>query len=269
RDHAISADAGRKSALRILRNLEQFEDYSKDKDIPAKDATTHLSAHIKFGTCSLREIYHAIKGTREDHPLLRQLYWHDFFTYVAHHFPHVFGSPFRSKYKELEWDKGAQAEKRFRSWCKGNTGFPIVDAGMRQLNTSGFMHNRVRMIVASFLIKDLHIDWRQGERYFAKRLMDYDPAVNNGNWQWAASTGCDAQPYFRIFNPWRQQKRFDPECIYIKEWVPELQELDPAHIHQWSTECKEYWHKKVAYPAPIVCHDEERDEAKARYASVQ
>ena len=148
-------------------------------------------------------------------PLLRQLYWRDFFTYIAYHFPHVFKQPFQPKFRRIVWKSDPE---KFRFWCNGKTGFPIVDAGMRQLNMTGFMHNRVRLIVASFLTKDLHLDWKLGERYFAERLVDYDPCVNNGNWQWAASTGCDTQPYLRIFNPWLQQKKFDPQ-VYIHQKV--------------------------------------------------
>lgn len=141
----------------------------------------------------------------------------------------------------------------FQRWCEGSTGFPIVDAGMRELNETGFMHNRVRMIAASFLVKDLYIDWRWGEKYFAQVLIDYDPAVNNGNWQWVASTGSDAQPYFRIFNPWNQQKKFDPECVYIKKWVPELSALPANAIHEWHEEKSRAGYKK--YPAPMINHE--------------
>lgn len=152
----------------------------------------------------------------------------------------------------------------FNLWCEGNTGFPIVDAGMRELNTTGFMHNRVRMVVASFLVKDLHINWLWGEKYFAQQLVDYDPAVNNGNWQWCASTGCDAQPYFRIFNPWLQQKKFDPECIYIKKWIPELQSFDNKIIHNWFKSDSPFTKR---YPRPIINHAKEATIAKKMYTS--
>ncbi len=257
----IFAHGGRTQALKILHHLEQFKHYIKERDIPSLEATTGLAAHLKFGTCSVREAYHAIKKTLgPHHPLIRQLYWRDFFTHIAFHFPHVFGHPFHRKYDKLKWDN---KKSHFSAWCLGKTGFPLIDAGMRQLNTTGFMHNRVRMAVASFLTKDLHIDWRWGERYFAQQLVDYDPAVNNGNWQWAASTGCDAQPYFRIFNPWLQQKKFDPQAAYIKKWVPELDNLPAKQIHQWFKYCTTQPIKN--YPSPLVDHAVESKKAKMAY----
>lgn len=232
----------------ILKKIGSFSNYATTHDIPAVP-TTLLSPHNKFGTVSIRQIYHTIaKKLGEGHPLIRQLYWRDFFSYIAYHSPFVFGFPYHEKYINLSWEND---EGKFRHWCQGTTGFPLIDAGMRQLNQTGFMPNRVRMIVASFLVKDLHIDWRWGEQYFAQHLIDYDPSVNNGNWQWAASTGCDAQPYFRIFNPWIQQKKFDPEGIYIKQWVPELQQVAPSTIHAWF---KQKESPKIDYPAPIINH---------------
>jgi deoxyribodipyrimidine photo-lyase len=232
---------------KILKNIIKFKDYAKIRDLPYL-STTHLSAHLKFGTVSVRTaFYEIVKSLGHNHPLIRQLYWRDFFTYIAHHNPHVFGHAFNPKYDHIKWE---QDTHKFKLWCAGKTGFPIVDAGMRQLNQTGFMHNRLRMITASFLVKDLHLDWQLGEKYFASKLADYDPAVNNGNWQWVASTGCDAQPYFRIFNPWLQQKKFDPECKYIKTWVPELKLLSPKIIHSWF---KDY-DTQIAYPKPILDH---------------
>lgn len=251
---------GRSHALGILDQLAKLKDYQQQRDFPGLDATSRLSAHLKFGTCSIREAYYAIvQHLGQDHPLLRQLYWRDFFSHIAFHFPHVFGKAFHSRYDQLQWDNNLQ---HFQRWRDGMTGFPIVDAGMRELNATGYMHNRVRMIVASFLTKDLHISWRWGERYFAQRLIDYDPAVNNGNWQWAASTGCDAQPYFRIFNPWLQQQKFDPECRYIYRWLPELAGVPIDQIHNW------YRHQpgQVGYPAPIVEHSTESAIAKTRFS---
>lgn len=250
----IYTHGGRAAALKIIANLANFDDYASERDFPALD-TTLLAAHHKFGTISIRESYHGMKDHLGiNHPLLRQLYWRDFFSHVAYHSPFVFGSAFRPEYNKLAWQNDP---KKFKAWCDGKTGFPIVDAGMRQLNETGFMHNRVRMIVASFLVKDLHIDWQWGEKYFAQKLIDYDPAVNNGNWQWAASTGCDAQPYFRIFNPWLQQKKFDPECTYIKQWVPELNKFSAKVIHEW--------HKSGApaceYPRPVIAHEVESKKA--------
>jgi len=251
----------RDNALETLRNIKQFQTYEHDREYPRKD-TTHLSAHHKFGTISVRETFHATRDAfGENNELTQQLFWRDFYTHVAYHFSYVFGHAFRSKYDDLTWDED---EELFQRWCDGMTGFPIVDAGMRQLNTTGYMHNRVRMIVASFLTKDLHISWQKGERYFARNLVDYDPAVNNGNWQWVASTGANAQPYFRIFNPWTQQEKYDADCVYIKTWVSELQDLAPKTIHRWY-QCKEGHN---GYPVPCVDHDVERKKAKQRYKAV-
>lgn len=252
---------GRSEAQLILRRLKNQADYIATRDFPALDATSKLSAHLKFGTCSVREAYYAItQQLGEEHPLLRQLYWRDFFSHIAFHFPYVFGKAFYSRYDNLLWDNNRDY---FQRWCDGTTGFPIVDAGMRELNATGFMHNRVRMIVASFLTKDLHISWRWGERYFAHHLVDYDPAVNNGNWQWAASTGCDAQPYFRIFSPWAQQQKFDPECRYIKHWLPELAQIEPKTLHNLHTK-----HFGNSYPQPMLEHARESRIAKERYRQV-
>lgn len=218
---------------------------------------THLSPYLKFTTYSPREIFFST----QDPLLKRALYWRDFFTSIAFHFPHVFHGAFHKKFDQLSWSND---EEIFRRWCEGKTGFPIVDAGMRQLNQTGFISNRMRMITASFLIKDLHIDWRWGERYFAKNLIDYDPAVNNGNWQWVASTGCDAVPYFRIFNPWTQQKRFDPDCSYIKQWITEIRDLSPKLIHNWYKETVD-----LEYPRPLLDHSIEAKKTLHIYKSLK
>jgi len=252
----ILLNGGRKEALNLLSGIGYLEKYDDERNLPAVKGTSLLSAHHKFGTVSIRETYHKIiEEFSAEHTLINELFWRDFFTHIAFHFPHIFGNSFNRKYTALEWEND---EKKFEHWCNGQTGFPIVDAGMRELTTTGYMHNRVRMIVASFLVKDLHIDWRWGERFFANHLIDYDPAVNNGNWQWAASTGCDAQPYFRIFNPWSQQQRFDPECIYIKKWVPELKKVDARDIHQLFTSER----ININYPIPMVDHSYESKIAK-------
>ena len=256
-----SLAGGRKESLKILKNISSFKDYEKLRDFPSRDYSTHLSPYMKFTTCSPREVYNAIcSNLGHNHALIRSLYWRDFFTSIAFFFPKVFGNAFHQNFDKIKWN---YEEKIFQRWCEGSTGFPIVDAGMRELNETGFMHNRVRMITASFLIKDLHIDWRLGESYFAKKLIDYDPAVNNGNWQWSASTGCDAQPYFRIFNPWRQQKKFDPECLYIKKWIPELIKLNPDLIHAWEEKKTNMQYPK--YPAPIVEHEKQAKKSLSSY----
>ncbi len=248
----LAQSGGRTEALKIVGRLEEFTNYDSFKDIPSIQGTLRVSAHLKFGTLSVRELFYELEDRLGPfNPIIRQLYWRDFFTQIAFFFPHIFGHAFKSEYNTLEWEN---SEKLFKAWCEGTTGFPIVDAGMRELNETGYMHNRVRMIVSSFLVKDLHVDWRWGEKYFATKLVDYDSSLNNGNWQWAASTGCDAQPYFRIFNPWSQQRKFDPECKYIKQWIPELRDLDPAVIHNFETQPPK---KETNYPKTIVNHKEE------------
>lgn len=248
---SIKLKGGRKEAIQIISDIKTYSNYNQERDFPSKDKTTHLSAHLKFGTISIRETHHEIKQKLGiTHPLIRQLYWRDFFYQIAHHFPKVFGNSFQKKYEHIKWKHD---KNKFEAWKQGKTGFPIIDAAMRELNQTGYMHNRARMIVASFLTKDLHIDWREGEKYFATKLIDYDPCINNGNWQWAASTGCDAQPYFRIFNPWLQQKKFDENAEYIKKWVPELNDLNAAEIHTiYKLDLKKY-------PKPIVDHSKEKE----------
>ncbi len=253
--HAIG---GRREGQKILATLKEFKDYAKIHNDLAQE-TTGLSAHNKFGTISIREVYHEIsQAVGKDNGLLRQLYWRDFFTHVAWFNPKVFGHAFQEKFEHVSWNT---SKKDFARWCSGTTGFPIVDAGMRQLHETGYMHNRARLIVASFLTKDLHISWLWGEKYFAQQLVDYDPCVNNGNWQWVASTGCDAQPYFRIFNPWLQQKKFDPECVYIKRWIPELFTVDPKVIHLWYQQQSPF----NGYPLPMRDHSSESKITKELY----
>ncbi|MBS1635593.1 MAG: deoxyribodipyrimidine photo-lyase [Bacteroidetes bacterium] len=203
--------------------------YREQRDFPAIQGTSRLSVHLRFGTVSIRELVRAALKLNET--WLNELIWRDFYMMILHHFPHVEKQAFKPAYDKIVWRNN---ESEFTRWCQGQTGFPIVDAGMRELQATGFMHNRVRMIVASFLIKDLLIDWRWGEAYFAEKLLDFDLSANNGGWQWAASSGCDAAPYFRIFNPLEQTKKFDPGMDYIKRWVPE--------------------YGTPAYPLPMVDH---------------
>jgi deoxyribodipyrimidine photo-lyase len=208
--------------------------YHKQRDYPAVHGTTRLSVHLRFGTVSVRKLVQIAKKKNET--WLNELIWRDFYHMILWNFPHVVTQCFKPAYDHIEWRNN---EKEFNAWCEGRTGYPIVDAGMRELNETGFMHNRVRMIVASFLTKHLLIDWRWGEAYFAKKLLDYDLAANNGGWQWAAGCGCDAAPYFRVFNPELQTQRFDPDHKYIRKWVPEF-ETD-------------------SYPKPLVDHKVARD----------
>ncbi|MEO5643037.1 MAG: deoxyribodipyrimidine photo-lyase [Bacteroidia bacterium] len=200
----------------IVRDKNIIRNYEATRNFPAIDGTSKLSIHLRFGTVSVRALVKAANELNEQ--WLNELIWREFFMMILFHFPYVVHSSFKKKYDFIPWRND---EAEFKAWCNGTTGYPIVDAGMRELNKTGFMHNRVRMIVASFLIKHLLIDWRWGEAYFAEKLLDYELSSNNGNWQWAAGCGCDAAPYFRIFNPTAQMKKFDPEMIYIKKWVPE------------------------------------------------
>ena len=235
----------RDELYKLIKNLKNLTNYKLDRDYPYIEKTTHLSAYLKFGLISPRQLYWELYEIDPASTIIRQLYWRDFYIQVAYHKPQVYKGPFHEKYQDLKW---SYSQKDFDKWCKSETGYPIVDAGMRQLNTTGYMHNRVRMIVASFLVKDLHLNWQWGEKYFATKLVDYDPAVNNGNWQWSSSTGCDSAPYFRIFNPLLQQQKFDEECKYIKKWVPELQNYSADAIHKYETLIYDN------YPKPMVVH---------------
>ena len=220
---------------------ERIAVYDKTRDIPYLDGTTRLSVHLRFGTLSIRELVRVANQLSQQ--WLNELIWREFFMMILFHFPRVVSESFKKEYDNIQWRNN---EKEFKAWCNGTTGYPIVDAGMRELNETGFMHNRVRMIVASFLTKDLLIDWRWGEAYFAEKLADYELSSNNGNWQWAAGCGCDAVPYFRIFNPFVQAKRFDPKLLYIKKWIP--------HFDSYHTK-------------PIVEHEFARKRALAVYSA--
>jgi deoxyribodipyrimidine photo-lyase len=231
----------RTSGIRVRPyDLSVIPEYNKFRDLPAIDRTSYLSPHLRFGTVSIR--YIASLALKQNSSFLNELIWREFFMQILYHFPNVITDNFKSIYNDIQWRND---EREFRRWCNGETGYPIVDAGMRQMNTTGYMHNRVRMITAGFLCKHLLIDWRWGEAYFAQKLMDYELSSNNGNWQWAAGTGCDATPYFRIFNPETQQKKFDPRNEYIKRWVEDL--------------------NKSSYPEKIVDHDFARQRAITVY----
>ena len=221
--------------------IDIIKHYKEQRDIPSVKGTSRLSLHLRFGTISIREL--ADKAGALNETFLNELIWRDFYHAILWHFPHVVSHSFKPEYDKIRWRNN---EKEFAAWCTGQTGYPIVDAGMRELNETGFMHNRVRMITASFLTKHLLIDWRWGEAYFAKKLLDYDLAANNGGWQWAAGSGCDAAPYFRVFNPYLQTKKFDPELKYTRRWVPEFEEF--------------------TYPRPIVEHEAARKRCLATYA---
>jgi deoxyribodipyrimidine photo-lyase len=213
-----------------------IDDYANKRDYPAVKGTSHIGMHLRFGTVSIRELATDANDAKEK-TWLNELVWREFYMMILYHFPKTMNHAFRPEYDRIKWINN---EDQFKAWCEGKTGFPIVDAGMRELNATGYMHNRVRMITASFLAKDLLIDWRWGERYFATKLLDYEMASNVGGWQWAAGSGTDAAPYFRIFNPDAQLKRFDPEFKYIKKWVPEYADFSK-------------------YPKPIIDHAFARD----------
>lgn len=250
-------------ARAALQALGRLQHYDEQRDLPAVDGTSRLSVLLRFGIVSVREAWWAIaQALGNEHPLLRQLYWRDFFFSIARYFPRVFSGCFHQQYNRLCWPDNALL---LQAWRAGRTGFPIVDAGLRELRATGYMHNRVRMIAASFLVKDLHCDWRHGERHFAQQLLDYDPAINNGNWQWAASTGCDAQPYFRIFNPWTQQQKFDPDCAYVRRWLPELQAIPPKTLHNLF----KLEEALPGYVCPVVDHATQAALAKQLFESVR
>lgn len=235
---------GRNNAIKILKNINKFKNYNKERDEPIID-TTHLSPYLKFNVVSIREVYHIFKNKLPSNTkLIVQLYWRDFYMILLYHYPYILKSNMNNY--DIKWKNNS---KLFNLWKKGITGYPIIDAGMRQLNETGWMHNRVRMIVSSFLVKIMHIDWRYGEKYFAQQLVDYDPYNNNGGWQWSAGTGTDSQPYFRYFNPFRQSIEHDKDAKYIKKWIPELQNIDAYDIHRWDEKYEKY--KKINYPKPI------------------
>jgi deoxyribodipyrimidine photo-lyase len=221
-------------------NESIIQHYAEQRDYPALSGTTELSVHLRFGTISIRKL--AAIALRTNETWLNELIWREFYMAILFHFPHVATRSFKPQYDKIIWRNN---EQEFQAWCQGQTGYPIVDAGMRALNATGFMHNRVRMIVASFLTKHLLIDWRWGEAYFAEKLIDFDLSANNGGWQWAAGSGCDAAPYFRIFNPYEQTKKFDKDLTYIRKWVPEFEEF--------------------SYPSPIVDHKFARERVLSTY----
>lgn len=227
------------SDIKVRSYNLQIDRYEKERDIPSLDATSYLGPHLRFGTVSIRKI---VEKIRSNMSFFNELIWREFFMMILFHYPDVVTENFKSKYNGVIW---RSSEDDFQRWKSGTTGYPMVDAGMRQLNATGFMHNRVRMVTAGFLCKHLLIDWRWGEAYFAEKLLDYELSSNNGNWQWAAGTGCDAAPYFRIFNPEQQLKKFDKDLLYIKNWIPE--------------------YGKSTYPKPMVDHKMARERALNAY----
>jgi len=258
--------------------------YREQRDFPAVRGVSYLSVHLRFGTLSIRRLVGlavaagALRADDGANPgaatWLSELIWRDFYFMILDRFPQVVGGAFKPEFDAVAWETGAAADALFAAWCEGRTGYPLVDAAMRQIAQTGYMHNRLRMLVASFLTKDLGIDWRRGEAWFAQQLNDFDLAANNGGWQWAASTGCDAQPYFRIFNPVRQSERFDPAGKFIRRYLPELTAVPDRHIHApWRMSAVEQAACGVIVgrdtPAPLVDHDEARRRTLQRFAALR
>lgn len=278
--HALPIPTGSSGARALLEDfLERIDQYHDTRDFPAVKGPSYLSVHLRFGTVSIRELARLAwermqAGSRGAEAWLSELIWRDFYQQILHHHPHVVDRAFRPEYDRIRWEQGKTAEALFQAWCQGRTGYPLVDAAMVQLNQTGYMHNRLRMVTASFLVKDLGIDWRWGERYFAEKLNDFDLASNNGGWQWAASTGCDAQPWFRIFNPVTQSEKFDPAGRFIRRYLPQLARLPDALVHApWKARPVDLAAAGVTlgttYPEPLVQHEVARERTLARYAVVK
>ncbi len=281
--HALKIPLGESGGQQLFEEFQpRIGQYKDTRDYPAVKGPSYLSVHLRFGTISIRQCARfALEQQRRDPQQaegagtwLSELIWRDFYMQILANHPHVVSRSFKPEYDAISWEEGAEADRAFAAWADGMTGYPIVDAAMRQLNATGYMHNRLRMIVASFLTKDLGIDWRRGEAYFAWKLTDFDLSANNGGWQWAASTGCDAQPYFRIFNPVSQSERFDPKGSFIRRYVPEIAGLSDRDIHApWQASpislSSAGLQLGVDYPAPIVEHDAARKKTLMRFAVVK
>jgi len=259
--------------------FERMDDYHATRDYPAVKGPSYLGVHLRFGTLSVRRLaaiamQRMLQGSAGAAVWLSELVWREFYCQILANFPHVVDAAFKHDYDAIRWEHGKPAQRLFAAWCEGRTGYPIVDAAMAQINQTGYMHNRLRMVAASFLVKDLGIDWRWGAQYFAQHLNDFDLSANNGGWQWVASSGCDAQPYFRIFNPVSQSEKFDPQGKFIRRYLPQLAALSAAAVHApWECGALELQSAGVVlgtnYPAPLVAHDEARARTLARYAVVR
>jgi deoxyribodipyrimidine photo-lyase len=276
---------GNKPRRGLADFLSRIDAYGDTRDFPSIKGPSYLSVHLRFGTVSIRELARlaharAQAGSAGAAVWLSELIWRDFYVQILANFPHVADAPdghsrsFKPEYDAIRWAHGKAADQLFKAWCEGRTGYPLVDAAMAQINQTGYMHNRLRMVVASFLCKDLGLDWRLGERYFAEKLNDFDLAANNGGWQWASSSGCDAQPYFRIFNPVSQSQKFDAQGRFIRRYLPQLARLPDAALHQpWATSPMELLAAGVTlgenYPYPVVDHAQAREETLVRYAVVK
>jgi deoxyribodipyrimidine photo-lyase len=253
--------------------LQRIDAYGERRNFPGIRGVSYLSVHLRFGTISIRELVRAAvsRDSTGAATWLSELVWRDFYFSVLHHFPHVVGHAFKPAFENLRFPN---PDGHFEAWCEARTGYPLVDAAMRQINQSGYMHNRLRMVAASFLVKDLHVDWRLGEDYFARKLNDFDLAANNGGWQWSASTGCDAQPWFRIFNPVTQSQKFDADGRFIRLYLPELASVEGCNIHEpWKMNREEQRAAGVEigrdYPAPIVDHATARERTLEIYGAIR
>ena len=278
--HQLKLPSGSSGADALLDDfLSRIDDYGTTRDFPAVKGPSYLSTHLRFGTVSIRHLaglawQRMQGGSRGAEVWLSELIWRDFYHQILHHHPRVVGHCFKPEYDKLHWDHGKHADALFQAWCDGRTGYPLVDAAMQQINQTGYMHNRLRMVVASFLTKDLGLDWRRGEAYFAIHLNDFDVAANNGGWQWAASTGCDAQPYFRIFNPVSQSEKFDADGKFIRRYLPQLAGLSGKALHApWLASPLELLAAGITlgrdYPQPVVDHAQARDKTLKRFAAVK
>jgi deoxyribodipyrimidine photo-lyase len=267
----MSIPAGMSGGAQLFDDfLTRIAAYGTARDYPAVDGCSQLSVHLRFGTVSIRHLVRTVRelslrGQAGDGGAvwLSELIWREFYKMILYFHPHVVDSAFKPAYDAIEWETGAEADEAFAAWCEGRAGYPLVDAAMKQINATGYMHNRLRMVTASFLVKDLGIDWKRGEAYFAEKLNDFDLSSNSGGWQWAASSGCDAQPYFRIVNPVTQSEKFDPDGDFIRQYLPQLGGLSRKEIHApWGI-------RGLDYPQPIVQHDEARKQTLARYEVVK
>ncbi len=277
---ALAIPTGMSGAARLLEDfVARMDRYDETRNFPAIKGPSYLGVHLRFGTVSIRQLVnlalqHVAQGSAGAQTWLAELGWRDFYVQILANFPHVATGAFKPEYDAISWDEGPEADALFAAWCAGRTGYPLVDAAMAQLNQTGYMHNRLRMVAGSFLVKHLGLDWRHGERYFALQLNDFDLSANNGGWQWVSSSGCDAQPYFRIFNPVSQSEKFDAQGKFIKRYVPALKALSDKAIHApWLAKPLELQAAGVTlgqdYPLPVVDHAKARARTLLRYGVVK
>jgi deoxyribodipyrimidine photo-lyase len=276
----LAIPTGMSGAATLLHDfLARMDRYDQTRNFPAVKGPSYLGVHLRFGTVSIRQLVnlarqHVAQGSSGAQTWLAELGWRDFYFQILANFPQVATGAFKPEYDAISWDQGPEADALFTAWCTGTTGYPLVDAAMAQLNQTGYMHNRLRMVAGSFLVKHLGLDWRRGEAYFAQHLNDFDLSANNGGWQWVASSGCDAQPYFRIFNPVTQSEKFDAQGKFIKRYVPALKGLSDKAIHApWLAKPLELQAAGVTlgkdYPLPVVDHAKARARTLLRYGVVK